>query len=111
MNDSMSMTEHGTRGVKRLYAQIEVALRKLDLAATETSGLKAEIEISRARCAQQEQALSELQERLRMVNTRWTASIRSIQRREGNFECFATVAASVCDQTGCCWRERCLSMI
>lgn len=107
----MSMTEQRAQGVKRLGAQVDVALRKLDLAATETSGLKAEIAASRARCAQQEQALSELQERLRVVNARWTELIRSIQRREGNFECFATAAASVCDQTGCCWRERCLTML
>jgi hypothetical protein len=88
-----------------------VALRKLDLASAETSGLKVEIEASRARCAQQERALSELQERLRMANVRWTALIRSIQRGEGNVECFATAAASACDQTGCCWRERCLAML
>ena len=105
------MTERGTRGAKRLGAQVDVALRELDLAAAETSGLKAEIAASRARCAQQEQALRELQERLQVVNARWTALIRSIQRREGNVECFATAAASVCDQTGCCWRERCVTML
>ena len=107
----MSMTERGTQGAKRLGAQVDVALRELDLAAAETGGLKAEIAASRARCAQQEQALRELQERLQVVNARWTALIRSIQRREGNVECFATAAASVCDQTGCCWRERCVTML
>lgn len=35
--------------------------------------------------------------------------IRAIQRREGNFDCFATACDSVCDQTGCLWREDCFA--
>jgi hypothetical protein len=36
-----------------------------------------------------------------------TALIRSIQRVEGNFDCFRR-AKEYCDQTDCCWREYCL---
>lgn len=37
-----------------------------------------------------------------------TQLIRSIQREEGNYECFATTSdESNCDQTGCLWREDC----
>jgi hypothetical protein len=35
--------------------------------------------------------------------------IRSIQRAEGNFDCFGTVTGGVCDQVNCLWREDCLS--
>lgn len=34
--------------------------------------------------------------------------IRAIQRAEGNFECFGTAKAGVCDQYNCLWREDCL---
>lgn len=33
--------------------------------------------------------------------------IRSIQRAEGNFDCFGTAASGVCDQIGCVWRTDC----
>lgn len=33
--------------------------------------------------------------------------IRSIQRAEGNFACFATAAHGECDQIHCLWREDC----
>lgn len=33
--------------------------------------------------------------------------IKTIQRQEGNFACFAT-ARNSCDQLGCCWRDDCL---
>lgn len=36
--------------------------------------------------------------------------IREIQRTEGNFDCFASASAGECDQTGCLWREDCLTM-
>lgn len=36
--------------------------------------------------------------------------IRSIQRAEGNFDCFATAAGGVCDQTDCIWREDCFAL-
>lgn len=35
--------------------------------------------------------------------------IRAIQRREGNFDCFATAYEGVCDQIGCHWREDCFA--
>jgi hypothetical protein len=36
-----------------------------------------------------------------------TALIRSIQRVEGNFDCFSR-AKEYCDQSACCWRPYCL---
>ncbi len=36
-----------------------------------------------------------------------TDLIRSIQRREGYFDCFGT-AYDYCDQFACCWRSLCL---
>jgi hypothetical protein len=35
--------------------------------------------------------------------------IRAIQRKEGNFDCFATAYDGMCDQTGCLWREDCFA--
>ena len=34
--------------------------------------------------------------------------IRSIQRSEGNFDCFGTASDGVCDQMQCSWRDDCL---
>jgi hypothetical protein len=34
--------------------------------------------------------------------------IRSIQRAEGNFDCFGTARSGVCDQMNCLWRKDCL---
>jgi len=39
-----------------------------------------------------------------------TALIRSIQRVEGNFDCFSK-AKEYCDQSDCCWRPYCLERI
>lgn len=33
--------------------------------------------------------------------------VKSIQRKEGNFDCFGT-ARGYCDQTSCCWRADCV---
>lgn len=33
--------------------------------------------------------------------------IHALQRKEGNFDCYATAYAGVCDQTDCLWREDC----
>lgn len=33
--------------------------------------------------------------------------IRSIQRQEGVFDCYATAYDGVCDQLDCAWREDC----
>lgn len=37
-----------------------------------------------------------------------TRLIRSIQRLEGNPDCFGT-AENTCERTGCAWREYCLT--
>ncbi|MDO8990978.1 MAG: SAP domain-containing protein [Sideroxyarcus sp.] len=34
--------------------------------------------------------------------------IKLIQRREGNFDCFATAVNGECDQTNCLWRADCV---
>lgn len=34
--------------------------------------------------------------------------IRSIQRKEGNFDCFGTAIDGYCDQYNCLWRSDCL---
>lgn len=36
--------------------------------------------------------------------------VQSIQRKEGNFDCFSTAASGYCDQTSCLWRADCLSL-
>lgn len=36
--------------------------------------------------------------------------VREIQRKEGNFDCFATALNGECDQQDCLWREDCLSV-
>lgn len=33
--------------------------------------------------------------------------VKSIQQLEGNFDCFATAVAGVCDQLDCRWRSDC----
>ncbi|BAV33414.1 SAP domain-containing protein [Sulfuricaulis limicola] len=35
--------------------------------------------------------------------------IRAIQRKEGNFDCFATAHAGACDQDACLWRADCFA--
>ncbi|HEY0721839.1 MAG TPA: SAP domain-containing protein [Gammaproteobacteria bacterium] len=34
--------------------------------------------------------------------------IRTIQRQEGNFDCFGSANEGFCDQGGCLWRHDCL---
>ena len=34
--------------------------------------------------------------------------IKSIQRKEGNFDCFGTAMNGFCDQSMCLWRNDCL---
>jgi hypothetical protein len=34
--------------------------------------------------------------------------IKSIQRAEGNFDCFGTATAGYCDQQNCLWMSACL---
>jgi hypothetical protein len=38
-----------------------------------------------------------------------TDLIRTIQRTEGLFDCYATAYQSICDQLGCAWREDCFA--
>ncbi len=35
--------------------------------------------------------------------------VKTIQLREGNFDCFATASSGECDQAGCLWRKDCFS--
>ncbi len=35
--------------------------------------------------------------------------IRSIQLKEGNFDCFASADQQTCSQTDCLWREDCFA--
>jgi hypothetical protein len=35
--------------------------------------------------------------------------IRSLQKAEGNFDCFGTAVSGECSQMDCIWREDCLS--
>ncbi len=45
---------------------------------------------------------------IRVGNMKKENIIRSIQRAEGNFDCFGTAQAGVCDQMNCLWRKDCL---
>lgn len=36
--------------------------------------------------------------------------VRSFQRHEGNFDCFATAFDGLCDQQACAWRKDCFSL-
>jgi hypothetical protein len=57
--------------------------------------------------------LSEIEKKARSLGVKdtWKFSkkdlVREIQRKEGNFPCFATTQ-SYCDQKGCSWRMDCL---
>lgn len=33
--------------------------------------------------------------------------IHQIQRKEGNFDCYATASLGICDQEACLWRKDC----
>ena len=46
---------------------------------------------------------------LRPRNLNKRELIRSIQREEGNFDCFATAFDGNCDQEDCLWRKDCFS--
>jgi hypothetical protein len=57
--------------------------------------------------------LSEVEKKAKGLGIRdtWRLSkrdlIRTIQKKEGNFDCFAT-ARKFCDQLACSWRSDCL---
>jgi hypothetical protein len=58
--------------------------------------------------------LSEITKKAKSVGIKdtWKYSkqdlIKSIQRKEGNFDCFGTAASGWCDQNGCCWKVDCI---
>jgi hypothetical protein len=45
---------------------------------------------------------------IRVGNMKKENIIRSIQRAEGNFDCFGRATSGVCDQMNCLWRKDCL---
>lgn len=45
---------------------------------------------------------------LKVGNMKKENIIRSIQRAEGNNDCFGSSNAGTCDQFNCLWREDCL---
>ncbi len=57
--------------------------------------------------------LSEIEKKARTLGVKdtWQLSkkdlIKTIQRKEGNFDCFGT-ASNYCDQMACSWRDDCL---
>lgn len=57
--------------------------------------------------------LGEVEKRARLmgIGDTWKFSkkelIKTIQRKEGNFDCFGN-AKNSCSQMACCWREDCL---
>jgi len=59
--------------------------------------------------------ISEIQKIARKVGVKdaWSYSkndlIKTIQRKEGNFDCFGT-AKTYCDQSKCLWRKDCLKV-
>jgi hypothetical protein len=48
------------------------------------------------------------QKQIKVGNVKKDSMIRAIQRAEGNFDCFGTAVAGICDQIDCLWREDCL---
>lgn len=45
---------------------------------------------------------------VKVGNMKKATLIKSIQRAEGNFDCFATATTGVCDQMKCLWRDDCM---
>ena len=39
-----------------------------------------------------------------------TCLVRTLQREEGNFDCFARAYSGYCDQSDCLWRQDCLTL-
>jgi hypothetical protein len=48
------------------------------------------------------------QKNVKVGNMKKETIIRAIQRAEGNFDCFGTAVAGICDQMNCMWRKDCL---
>ncbi len=57
--------------------------------------------------------ISEIEKKAKSLGIKdtWKCSkkdlVRTIQRTEGNFDCFAR-AKNYCDQMSCCWRSDCV---
>jgi hypothetical protein len=49
------------------------------------------------------------QKNVKVGNMKKETIIRAIQKAEGNFDCFGTATAGICDQMNCMWRKDCLS--
>jgi len=49
------------------------------------------------------------QKDIKVGNMKKKNIIRAIQRAEGNFDCFGTATAGICDQINCLWRDDCLA--
>jgi hypothetical protein len=49
------------------------------------------------------------QKNVKAGNMKKGTIIRAIQRAEGNFDCFGTATAGICNQMNCMWRKDCLS--
>lgn len=47
---------------------------------------------------------------IRPGNLSKVALVRTIQRQEGNFDCFATAYDGICDQSNCTWRHDCFAL-
>ncbi len=58
--------------------------------------------------------LSEIEKKAKSLGIKdtWRLSkkelVKTIQRKEGNFDCFASVQSRYCDQMGCLWRVDCI---
>ncbi len=48
---------------------------------------------------------------IKVGNMKKANIIRTIQKTEGNFDCFGTASAGVCDQINCLWKEDCLKQV
>jgi hypothetical protein len=95
---------------RQLAAQIGNALLALHRATREREALVSEIAAYRNLCEQQGKQVGLLQKRVNQFEIALIETIRELQRREGNFDCFATAARGICDQLSCLWRTRCLGL-
>lgn len=48
---------------------------------------------------------------IKVGNMKKANIIRTIQKTEGNSDCFGTASAGVCDQINCLWKEDCLQCL
>ncbi len=93
------MTKNSQKTNKRAKLQKTVVKKKTTKRQTKESPVGSS---STSQIMEKAIVLAPLVERPSMVDL-----IRSIQRAEGNFDCFGT-ANGYCDQWGCRWRTFCL---